>query len=565
MMPPSGWTVERRRPPSGRVPHRKEERVRLLRLVRAYVERLKPVPPLALRDLLAHTDALLAEARAGGQYRDYCAVLFNNEVWKEQLARYPYDRRLLLLPKCLRDEARCPAPVDELGLVCQGCGSCPIHELGAEAERLGYAVMVAEGSPVVTAMLESGQVDAVVGVSCLTVLERVFPYMEAGAVPGVAIPLLNEGCRDTTVDLDWVWDAIHVRSNDPVRALDLERLKATVQSYFAPEALAATLGQAGGTTEEIARDWLAKAGKRWRPFLAACAYQALQEAPAAPPPEAFRAVAVAIECFHKASLVHDDIEDHDAQRYGEKTLHEEHGVPVALNVGDLLLGEGYRLLAGTSLAAETRAAMLAAVAEGHRALCLGQGAELCWRRSPRPLAPAEVIDIFRLKTAPAFEVALRVGSLAAGAREGLWPALRAYSAAVGVAYQIQDDLEDMAGKDSDVEALRPSLLVALGYERARGEARRALEAVWRRAAGGAGAGVPALLEEIGAVELARELLDHYKYEAIRALAGIENPQLKMVLRRVVSKIFNELEVMGCCDEHRAGDALRGERGAEAAA
>jgi geranylgeranyl pyrophosphate synthase len=206
------------------------------------------------------------------------------------------------------------------------------------------------------------------------------------------------------------------------------------------------------------------------------------------------------------------------------------------------------------------------VAEGHRTLCVGQGEELCWMREPRPLGPVEVIDIFRLKTAPAFEVALRVGALAAGAGEGLWHALRAYSAAVGVAYQVQDDLEDMTGKGSDLAAFRPSLLVALGYERAGGEARRAIEAMWRRAEGDDGAaGVPAILEEVGAVEVARELLDFYKYEAIRALAGLENAQLKGLLRRVVSKIFNELEVMGCCDEYRAGDARRDERGAEAAA
>ena len=58
-----------------------------------------------------------------------------------------------------------------------------------------------------------------------------------------------------------------------------------------------------------------------------------------------------MECFHKASLIHDDIEDDDAQRYGEPTLHVEHGVPVALNVGDLLIGEGYRLLAECERAA----------------------------------------------------------------------------------------------------------------------------------------------------------------------------------------------------------------------
>ena len=55
-------------------------------------------------------------------------------------------------------------------------------------------------------------------------------------------------------------------------------------------------------------------------------------------------LAVAVECFHKASLIHDDIEDGDDLRYGTKTLHVEYGVPVALNVGDFLLGEGYRLI-----------------------------------------------------------------------------------------------------------------------------------------------------------------------------------------------------------------------------
>ena len=61
-------------------------------------------------------------------------------------------------------------------------------------------------------------------------------------------------------------------------------------------------------------------------------------------PQDLQKVAVAIECFHKASLIHDDIEDNDAARYGEKTLHEEFGAAVALNVGDLLIGEGYRLI-----------------------------------------------------------------------------------------------------------------------------------------------------------------------------------------------------------------------------
>ena len=101
-----------------------------------------------------------------------------------------------------------------------------------------------------------------------------------------------------------------------------------------------------------------------------------------PLPESLRQAAVAVECFHKASLVHDDIEDADERRYGRETLHVEHGVPVALNAGDLLLGEGYRLLAGCGAPADVCAELVRIAAAGHRELCLGQGAELAWMRRP---------------------------------------------------------------------------------------------------------------------------------------------------------------------------------------
>jgi geranylgeranyl diphosphate synthase type II len=80
-----------------------------------------------------------------------------------------------------------------------------------------------------------------------------------------------------------------------------------------------------------------RAGKRWRPLLTVAAYQAMSDTPGKPIPTDLMKLAVAVECFHKASLIHDDIEDGDATRYGEKTLHEEHGLAVALNVGDLLI------------------------------------------------------------------------------------------------------------------------------------------------------------------------------------------------------------------------------------
>src|SRR5258705_7999703 len=199
----------------------------------------------------------------------------------------------------------------------------------------------------------------------------------------------------------------------------------------------------------------------------------------------FRKVAIAVECFHKASLVHDDIEDNDALRYGEKTLHEEYGVPVALNVGDLLLGEGYRLIGECEVDAEARAAMLKIAATGHRTLCLGQGAELCWVRNPQQLSSLQVLDIFRQKTAPAFEVALQLGAAYAGHHddEDLSEILSKYSEALGIAYQIRDDIEDLAEEADcgDIAALRPTLPLALAGERTKGENLQLGQKCWRPA------------------------------------------------------------------------------------
>src|SRR5439155_10727290 len=144
------------------------------------------------------------------------------------------------------------------------------------------------------------------------------------------------------------------------------------------------------------------------------AYKAFAEDPAAPLPPELRRVATAVECFHKASLIHDDIEDGDDVRYGAAALHVEHGMPIALNAGDLLVGEGYRLLADCGAPAPVRATLLGIAADGHRQLCLGQGAELDWVRRPAPLSSASVLEIFRRKTAPAFEVALRLGAAFGG-------------------------------------------------------------------------------------------------------------------------------------------------------
>lgn len=537
------------------IPSTGEERDRILQQIRDHLGSQDLVPPLSMEELHREAEIIAGRHGIGESYLEFVALLVNNELWRETLAAIPFERRLLLLPKCLRVEDKCPAPFDELGLLCKKCGLCTIQDLQVEAERLGYAVLVAEGSPIVMAIIETGRIDAIVGVSCLNVLRKVYGYMEAAAVPGIALPLLQDDCVDTSVDLDWVWDAVHLTSDDKTRRMDLTALRDEVDGWFAAESLQALLGAPGSDAERLGHHWLGRAGKRWRPFLTVALHQALMDEPGADIPDDLRRVAVAVECFHKASLIHDDIEDGDTERYGVASLHAEHGVAIALNVGDYLLGEGYRLLASCEAPAEVRVEMLRLAAEGHRTLSLGQGDELRWSRQPEPLRPVEVVEIFRRKTAPAFEIALRLGAAYAGAEEELHRALADYSRSLGIAYQIRDDLDDLgvAVTEGVAPEGRPTILWALAHGAAKGPRKQEVATAW--CAGGAEpAHLYRLFADLEVEAEGRQLLEAYKDEAIRALRSLDNANVKGLLRRTVGKIFNDLEIKGWCHEFETRDA-----------
>jgi geranylgeranyl diphosphate synthase type II len=546
----------RSRPPHPSIPQTKALRDRLLDAIRRGLATEPAVPPLSLEELRRRGRRALAEAGLPEDHLDYAGVLVSNESWRDALAAVPFERRLLLMPKCLREENRCPAPFDEFGLLCKQCGLCTIQDFQAEAERLGYAVLVAEGSALVMAMIQTGQIEAIVGVSCLPVLEKTFPFVEAAAIPAIAVPLLQDDCIDTTVDVDWVWDYIHLEATDRSRRLDLGGLHETVRTWFAPDRLLASMGEPVGHAEALGRSWLAMGGNRWRPFLAAAVFEALRPDRGGPTSPTLERLAVAVECFHKASLVHDDIEDGDLERYGEPTLCGSHGIPVALNVGDLLIGEGYRLIAGSGLEPEALVQAVSAAAASQRLLCQGQGAELAWSREPARLASRQVLEIFRLKTAPAFDVALQLGAIAAGRHADVTDVLRRFAEAIGIAYQIKDDLEDLlddAGLVRDAAA-RPSVVLALAAERARGADRELLGSLVSGAPvpGATAESIRAAVRTAKADEKAALLLEAYKEQAVRALDELHDATLKGLLRRVLARVFNELVFEGFCREATAG-------------
>lgn len=201
------------------------------------------------------------------------------------------------------------------------------------------------------------------------------------------------------------------------------------------------------SVREIAHEFMGRGGKKLRPRLCRIVYDALLDGSLAKSSRGdIGHVLDAVECFHKASLIHDDIQDGDEERYGRPAVHAEYGIPLAIAVGDWLVAEGYRLLATSGFARTPD--MLEAAAESHLQLSEGQGAELAMRFSGEsPRCAEEILSIYRRKTGEAFALAARLGAIAALDASDprsveVERELVRFGLAFGVVFQMRDDLAD---------------------------------------------------------------------------------------------------------------------------
>ncbi|MFO0805512.1 MAG: polyprenyl synthetase family protein [Gemmataceae bacterium] len=468
------------------VPETRELRDRIRSAVQAFCSTLDKSKPLTREFTKEASETLLKQFGLGEQYLGFTMVMLSNEFWREQVAAIPFHRRLMLLPHCLKNAEGCPADYDEFGLDCKKCGACEVGDFRTKAEQLGYKVLVSEGTPIVLKIIVSGHVDAIVGVACLNVLEKAFDKVLLAGIPCIATPLLSSNCKSTSVDNDWVFESIDLHTPPPEKLTKTYmHLMRAANNMFDESELSRLVPKARGAGndplqkhESIAYDFLARGGKRSRPFITLAAYDALTGAAGtrgeAELPDTVKHAAIAIESFHKASLVHDDIEDDDAFRYGQETLHRVHGTGVAINVGDYLIGLGYRLVSRDrkELGADTAADILDKLADAHLKLSEGQGAELLWRDAQdQALTTLDALKIYALKTSPAFEAALYSGVRLAGSAEKYEKLIADFSRNIGVAFQILNDIKDWTGDEDnkmisgqDVLAARPTLLLALALE-----------------------------------------------------------------------------------------------------
>jgi geranylgeranyl diphosphate synthase, type II len=475
------------------IPETRAMRDQIREAARVFASTLDKSIPLSRENAREYTERLLKQLGLGEQYTGFTLVAIANEFWREQVAAIPFNRRLMLLPHCLKNAEGCPADYDEFGLDCEKCGACSVADFKTKAEQLGYKVLVSEGTPIVLKIIVSGHVDAIVGVACLNVLEKAFDKILLAGIPCIATPLLSSNCKSTSVDQDWVFDMIDLKTEAPpqITKTYMHLMRASNAMFEEPNLSRLAPRSRNSTSnldvvdpltkhEAISYDFLSRGGKRSRPLMVLAAYDALTggngtvSAEGLNLPDSVQRAGMAIEAFHKASLVHDDIEDDDAYRYGQETLHRVHGLGPAINIGDYLIGMGYRLISRDrkTIGAEVAADILDKLADAHIRLSEGQGAELLWRDSEnKAITPIEALKIYALKTVPAFEAALYAGARLAGPIEAYDKMITDFSRNVGVAFQILNDLKDWTGDENnkllagqDVLAARPTLLLALALE-----------------------------------------------------------------------------------------------------
>jgi geranylgeranyl diphosphate synthase type II len=160
--------------------------------------------------------------------------------------------------------------------------------------------------------------------------------------------------------------------------------------------------------------------------------------------EAVLPTAATLELYHNAFLIHDDIEDESWRRRGRPTLHMDHGIPIAVNVGDAMLSMSLQPLLDNIERVGLGPALriLRAVAHMTRRTVDGQAIELEWVHSNSwQLDDADYLAMVELKTSwYSFITPLQVGAIAAGAGPELLAPLESLGRHLGAAFQITDDL-----------------------------------------------------------------------------------------------------------------------------
>ncbi len=273
------------------------------------------------------------------------------------------------------------------------------------------------------------------------------------------------------------------------------------------------------------------AGKRHRPLICFAACLAVGG-----DPDRATTSAAAIEHFHSAALIHDDIADEAELRRGEPCLHLTEGLGLAINMGDLALSMVNGPVVNDPLLDD--ATKVRVIGELISMTCRtvgGQALDLGWARDGRyDITPEDYLTMAIHKTAHySGAVPLAVGAIVGGADEAQVEALRSYGLDTGLAFQIQDDLLNLVGTDeakkkdfrSDITEGKRTLVVVHALQNAEPEARERLIEILsaKERDPEVLAEAVALMEEAGSIDYARTYAEELSQNAKERLVEAIEP------------------------------------------
>lgn len=199
---------------------------------------------------------------------------------------------------------------------------------------------------------------------------------------------------------------------------------------------------------DILQEFVARGGKRVRPAMAMLACEAVGGDPLKALPSG-----CAVEFFHAAALIHDDIMDESELRRDQKCAHILYGIPLAINTGDYALGLVCTIVVrDQGLDDRTKIAVLDAIGEMSARTIEGQALDVGWVEDDRyDLTPDDYLMMALGKTGYYSGISpLRIGGIIGGATPEQLRALEAFGKNSAIAFQIQDDLLNIVGDEAVV-------------------------------------------------------------------------------------------------------------------
>jgi geranylgeranyl diphosphate synthase type I len=289
-------------------------------------------------------------------------------------------------------------------------------------------------------------------------------------------------------------------------------------------------------------DGSGSSGKRMRPLLGLLTYASIRGDHQAALPGA-----AAVELGHNFSLVHDDIEDGDTERRHRPTLWALHGIPQAINAGDMLFTLSRKALHRlTDLGfSDTKVLRLMRLHDDTcLALCEGQYLDIWASERSEPMSVELYFDMIGRKTAALIAASVEAGAVLATDDEAVVDRYRAFGWALGIAFQLNDDLlgiwgeQALTGKEpTDVARHKMTLPVIYAFEHAGPDDRDRLEAVWRtdKPAAGQVAEAVTLIEKLGGRDYTRDQAREYRDTALAELdaAGVVDAEALESLRGII--------------------------------